>query len=358
MHYIYFIHGIGKHSENWIEDEDMETTLKDKIKEVCGLYSSLKTDNTEVFDKLQLVPVHYDDVYSKLYNNWADQVKTLKEHMASAELTHPDIENLLEHAGDFQQGDEDFLYTHLYDVLWFWANDSIRGKIVTHVADQIFSHIKDHYEDASNSFSIVAHSMGTAVIHQVLQDLYTDQKYFPNLSSAFKFKLFMQVSNTSYVLSRDRRKHYDTVVKPSVYADAGVCRYMVNVSHKYDPISGLIPFEPELDSWLDDASSDPSLKVYTDIQTSKLSNSNIHSIVHYFDNPKVQWAFLESVLAPNITEEEKAKAWQNFVAKTPDGQFKAVKRAYKKMMADTNIDSIASFFKTGQKLVKYIKSFS
>ena len=146
--------------------------------------------------------------------------------------------------------EDNFFYTHILDVLWYWGNTLVQDKIIADVADQIISDVAKHYGKAGHTFSIVAHSLGTSVAHKVIQALWTQPEYAnridnaSSLSQVLKFRVLMQVSNISFVLSANRDQHYQTQVKPSAIGNRGVCRTMINVSNRYDLISETVPFTP------------------------------------------------------------------------------------------------------------------
>jgi hypothetical protein len=82
-HHVYFIHGIGKHGADWVDkEEDNHTTLYKQLEDSWKLYNA----NGRLGDfgqELDLVSVHYDDIYSRLYQQWADEVAKLKTNLAA-----------------------------------------------------------------------------------------------------------------------------------------------------------------------------------------------------------------------------------------------------------------------------------
>ena len=232
---------------------------------------------------------------------------------------------------------------------------SIQSKIVAHVARQILDDVKQHYQKGNNTFSIVGHSMGTSVAHKVLQDLYSERQFQDELSTTIKFRMLMQVSNTSLVLSSDRDRHYETLVGPSRFANKGVCSYMVNVSHRLDPISELVRFDPDLESWLD--RDEIRQNRYQDIRISRITDPNVHSIVHYFDNPKVQEAFFENILDRNLPPPKKTQAWASFEARTPQGRFKQMKKDYEKIVQQ-NADEIEDYLNQIKQFFETLKGLA
>ncbi|MGB5583975.1 MAG: hypothetical protein WBO93_10335, partial [Gammaproteobacteria bacterium] len=347
-HHIYFIHGIGKHGADWVENEvDNNTTIRRQLEDTWKLYNS--SGQLGAFDKeLDLVSIHYDFVYSKLYAQWATEIEKLKTNLAAFSGLTDRLDPLIRVAESPANGvaDDEFFYTHVFDVLWYWGNSLVQDKIIAEVADQIISDVSRHYGKTGHTFSIVAHSMGTSVAHKVIQALWTQPEYDnrlgsnASLSQVLKFRILMQVSNTSYVLSADRDQHYQTLVKPSAIANRGVCRTMMNVSNRYDFISEMVPFDPPRDEWLDAHTQWD--KGYLDIKTARISSPNVHSICHYFENPLVHIPFFERVLSRRIPAALKAREIENFQSRTPTGQFKNLKRQFD-ALKDEGVDDIPNF---------------
>ena len=321
----------------------------------------MKVNGTAV--QLDLKSIHYDFAYSKLYSQWEAEIAKLKTNLAVFSGLADKFAALINIAENPANGiaDDEFFYTHILDVLWYWGNSLVQEKIIAEVADQIITDVAKHYTKTGHTFSIVGHSMGTSVVHKVLQALWTQPDYDNrldngvSLSSVLKFRVLMQISNTSYVLSADRDQHYKTLVKPSAIANQGVCRTMMNVSNRYDFKSEMIPFDPPRDEWLDAHTQWD--KGYLDIKTTRITSPNVHSISHYFENPLVHIPFFERVLNRRIPAASKAREIERFQARTPSGQFKHIKRQFEALQ-DEGIDSSADFIVSIKSFVDLIKSFN
>ena len=288
-HHVYFIHGIGKHAAKWVDSEQNNgATLRQQLEALWNLYNT-NGRLGDFSEQLDLVSVHYDHIYSALYDQWEEEVAKLRTQLDPFPGLSARLDPLVRLAAAPSAGsvDDEFFYTHIFDLLWYWGNTLIQGKIVAEAAEQIISDIAKHYGKPDHTFSIVAHSMGTSVAHKVIQALWTQPDYANrlgdrgSLSQVLKFRVLMQVSNTSLVLSADRDRHYQTLVKPSAVANLGICRTMINVSHQHDLISESVPFNPPRDVWLDAHTQWD--KGYLDIRTTRITHPNVHSISHYFE---------------------------------------------------------------------------
>ncbi len=329
VHHIFFIHGIGTHSSNWVVDEGIHTLMqKTWIK-----YPSLTTKGS--FDNLiKCHSIQYNDVFQQYINRWGEMAGRLKGELnGHPDLKPADFDYLIDLSGKPQAGEDeqDFFFTHILDVVLYRFFDLIQEDIIAQCADQIFSLIEQYYMESDVRFSLVGHSMGTAVAHATLQKLFTHPAYLPSLRQALKFELFAQISNTSFVLSRDRNQHYKTIVYPSKFPNRGVCRKMLCMSHKLDLICELIPFEPE-----EDWPNSRDCKYLEKILISKIKQKDIHCINHYFENPKVHVPFFNALFSnAKIPAEEAEKTWNQYLTETPDSDFKNLRTKLEALQSST-----------------------
>ncbi len=350
--HVYFVHGIGKHGKEWLDEADDGTTPREQLADAWKRYGK---SLGKMEDHLRLVPICYDNVYTDLYAAWSEAVATLRTHLVGHPGAADTLKPLLDAAERPANGvaNDEFLFTHVFDLLWYWGNSLVQGKIVSSVARQILDDLVNYYEKPGNSFSIVAHSMGTSVVHKVLQALYTEPQYRDRLSSRLKFKVVMQISNTSYALSANRDSHYTNVVKPSAYANAGVCWTMINVACRYDPVSELIPFDPPAD-WLDSYSQ--SSGSYLAVRTARIATPNVHSIARYIENPLVHIPLFERLRGVTIPAPLKKKAFEEFDARTPEGAFKQVKGQFENLINSSGT-STPEFIAAVKQFMDLVRTF-
>ena len=321
-HHLFFIHGMGTHSENWVEEE----RLKDLLKELYERYEEL-TELGGFDDRIQCYSVHYNDIFDAQIKRWDDMVSKLRTGLAgSPGLVQGDIDGLIELAQKPQSGidEKNFFYTHVLDVL-FYKFTLLNRQIIIECAKQIFDKVSDHIQDSDSRFSIIGHSLGTSVAHGTLQALYTEPEY-TDLSQAVKFEMVFQVSNTSYVLSRNRNDHYRHVF-PGRPTSNAVCKRLFNVSHALDIFSELVPFDPP-EAWPN--ASDKGL--YIPIRISRFNNRNIHGLTHYFSNPKVHVAFFNCLFGRSaIPKNRFDEAWKHYLQASPEGRYKDLEEKLKNL---------------------------
>ena len=323
-HHIFFVHGMGSHTGEWIKDEGVEQLME----ELWLKYPSLVELGS--FDSMiECHSIHYNDIFQSYYEQWSNLSGEITNSFEIDNVLNGYVSTLVDAAEQFQEGEEkkEFFYTHAFDVILFRFSELVQRMIIETVSDQIFTIIKKTYKDTASSYSIVGHSMGSAVVNMVLQKLFNHKDYMTTLNKALKFDVLMQVSNTSYVLSRDRENHLDinhNIVYPSRRSSKGVCRKMINVNHKLDPVGSLIPFDPNED-WpnVNDA------KNYIDIRPriSIIQDKNIHSLNHYLSNPKVHIEFFNCLFSNSkIPMKEREKAIKEYSIKVADSDFKLINK--------------------------------
>ena len=350
MHHVYFVHGMGRHSENWVDepiDSDGGSSLRDELKTIWSQYN--KKGFLGGFDsKIDLVSISYDHVFKKLYSTWKEEVNKLRTHISTDGRAIEELDSLLKIAEAPADGevDDKFFYTHALDVLWYYFSPSVEQKIVAEVADQILTSVKEHYLKPGHSFSVVGYSLGSSVLNRALQRMWATTDYDgwlgdgQSLSSVLKFRFFMQISNTSYVLSADPNSHYETAVRPSYYANRGVSNSMVSVSHIYDFISEIRPFDPPLEEWLDHKTL--PRKRFSNLKLQRVTGPNVHSISHYLKNPRVHIPLIEGVLECTIPVDEKERGMQNYFQNSPAEGFRSLKKQWASL-ADLEFQSIGNF---------------
>jgi len=345
VHHVLCIHGIGKHSNEWVEDvDDGGLSFEGLLSSLWNTYSATKSKGAFA-QRVKLHSVHYDDENDKIFATWEDQAKKLKEALSLSPL-------LLDQVGWFTdaidkasaaKNQSDWRYTHLMDLLLFAGSPSIQDRLVTYVGTQMAQIIKG--ADSGDRFSLVAHSMGCAMAHKVIQALYNEGVQTPlgpqTLRGDFQFEHVSMVANTSYALSRDRKNHYAGIVRPSLSAGEGCCFTFLNINHRLDPIGQFEPFDARKDPrWLD-----PRIEGrgwYRDLVPNRISSKNIHAITHYFRDPSVHIPFFELAFDARFSDTERGTATDRFIASTPEGKFKALKSQFD-LLDVTNKTSIRDF---------------
>ena len=253
---------------------------------------------------------------------------------------------------------KDWGYTHLMDLIMFAGSPTLQDRLVTYVGRQIVEQVKAC--KSNERVSLIAHSMGCAMTHKVIQALYNEGVETPmgvqTLKGDFKFENVTMVANTSYSLSRDRKNHYSGNVRPSLTAGQGCCYTWINVNHVLDPVGRFQRFDYRKNpQWLDPKVDGRGW--HRDIQTKRLSSKSIHSINHYFRDPALHIPFFELAFDARFSDTERGKAVDAFVDTTPEGKFKGLK-AQLELLDVSDKDSFREFVEAVKAFREAIRLFN
>lgn len=357
MHRILCIHGIGKHGNDWVtEVDDLDQSFDALFREKWKKYSALKGKFDDV---VKLHSIHFDDEIEKIFQSWATEAKKLKDGLATSPLLAGEVgwfTDAIDKAAE-SKDQSDWQFTHLLDVLMFVGSPSIQDRIITYVGNQI---LKLVVANPNDNFSVIGHSMGTAVAHKVIQALFNEGVVTANgkrqsLKGHFSFQTVCMIANTSYSLSRDRANHYSGIVRPSLTVGQGCCTCWLNANHRLDPVGQFMKFDIRKNpQWLDAKVS--TRKLHWDEPLSRISSAAIHSINHYFRDPSFHIPFFELTFGVDISDKQQSKAIEEFEASTPEGEFKTLK-SHLEQLDVTNTDSFRVFFESLKSFQKLVGQF-
>ena len=335
-HHVLCIHGIGEHTTNWVgSKDDGGKSFEATVKERWGAFPTLANVNFE--EVVQLQSVCYDDAIRKLLKNWKDQVAGIRQALKSSPILSaeadrfiPYFDNATESAGADPSTDSDWRETHLADLLIIMGSPTLQQSLVSHIVDQMLKHINKWAKEEGGlpRVSVVGHSAGTAMAHKAIQALYNEKVNGTSLGDQFQFGLVCMIANVSYTLTRDRSTHYEGWMRPSLTVGNGCCNRWINVNHEFDPVGRFMPFDPP-SSWLE-----PDVEVRhwcRDITLSALSSKNVHSINHYFRDPRLHVPFFQLLVNAPLTDSEISKAFSDFAPTTVEGGAKTLVTAFKQL---------------------------
>jgi len=318
---VFVLHGIGEYSDTWLDNKSSAVTALKKGAENCEFFKNRSLDSFTEF-----VPILYDDIFDKVIDHWSD----LASGLNSAVPVMPSAPGkVLEHVEAINQ-DQWWKRTGL-DVVLYWGFRLFQQRITLRVLNQITGKIADSIDSAAptTSFHVLAHSLGTAVAHDALHHLGTEQwlqsvpvenldsegseevvkeqkRLNENLSwlkghyghrnpfapDVFVFKSVTMLSNVSGLIYHAENP-YRSIVRPTTSQTSDACCFSyLNINHKYDPISHAGSFKmPKswklngdgIDVWLNHVIDDPR---------------NIHDASHYTSHPDVYLRLLQHYVEP------------------------------------------------------------
>lgn len=327
------VHGMGSHTKASFKEEVLSS-----LDEASKYYSFFKNNagNDLPFSKKVTVDVieynsHFEAVREKLQNGSGVLSEMLKD-LDGSDSIYKILKNL---DVDFEK--DSFLNTHWLDVLLY--KFSIYGeKIRLDVAENLVDKLQK-YKKASNprGVHLLSHSLGTAVLHDTLHEMFTDGVSSKGKVSVddYQFDSLYTVSNVSRLIHASRHP-YQSLVKP----ENGVCKQMINISHRLDPISWPKRFDPKYDEpdWVADLIY--QLQLFREIKIEAMTEANTHAITSYLANPKVYRDLFSTIFPLDFTPtpDEIALADDEYIKTTLKGASKELSMVLK----DTRINEVTS----------------
>lgn len=310
-HVLIVIHGMGVYvDQDGKPVPDWTDSVTDVLKLQYQKYPSLLTDFDELFE---VVHVDYDTVFDQLLKRWADEAEAIENHgVESAEIAT----RMLGWLSGGQAHDENFAWTHVGDVVLYHYFNLLRQRVKVHVAKQIHTALQPRQgEGAVTRWSIIAHSLGTIVAHDVLHAMSAstpNEPGVPLLSSiAPKPRVVAMLANVSKTLEHEA-KVYESQVIPG-----RACRSYLSANNKFDPFvqeNLLVPksFDPTGVAAWDEAKGQG---MYMDIETENVNELNVHSAENYLVNPAVHIPLFRAMCGagsiPNTLERNAMEHFQN-----------------------------------------------
>jgi hypothetical protein len=281
MHIVFLVHGMGEFANGW--SDSIQTALKkyyDPTK-----YAFLKDFPFDA--NFKFVEITYDPFFTEYLVEAKKQAATLaKWNKLTAGLTG-DALGILQKVVDAASSApaDNFLVNYLGDVAFYMATD-ISQEIKNDIIVQIGKGLGANYDPAKNNWSVIAHSLGTRVMTEVLQAGFTAM---PDLRAFGKAKVLMQVANVSKLLEDlpyNTGDVYHNAVYPSSSGANGVCSHFINASHGLDPFAFIDAFDPGSDFGDGHALTD-GLYHPVNLSATDVTSKDIHSLDHYMLHPSV-----------------------------------------------------------------------
>lgn len=301
---LFVVHGMGSYPAGW------EGEIRTKLESVAQRYAAFRADPASLWQRVELVPVGYDDLLRGtpekpgLLERWKQEAGGLLAFAGANKLPSVGSLDWLE---PLATQDQEFFWERVADVVAYRFFGLIRDAIRVHVARQILDELVPEGATpdlAARSFergTILAHSLGTAVTHDALSLLGTTR--FEGHANVFsppmcRFRAVFQLANVSRVLANDIPLD-GSIVHGGPVGDAGSdCTRFASFRHKLDPFCLVRPFRLEADARFN------TLRTLAHFQ-----DWNLHGFGHYLDHPHVHVPLLNAALGEDaITGDEYAAA--------------------------------------------------
>ncbi|MDF7801596.1 hypothetical protein P4C99_19115 [Pontiellaceae bacterium B1224] len=333
---IMLVHGMGKPTD------EMFNQWQAALKRIYEQYSE-----GELFeDRFDCFNIEYDSIFENLRDNWNEQIESILNSDVTG-LPFPSEDDLSALTED------NFYTTHIQDVLLY--------RFVPMVAEHVRSHVIAKINDvvqavhSSSKISIIAHSLGTSVIHDAVNAMYnTPGDNGQTLSPLdFRFQTVAMIANVSRTL-KTRWNPYDPLVRPGLGNSSNyVTNTFLSTSHKWDPLVSLRRFAPA-DNW-PDAETVSKGRVSV-VEPSIITRPNIHDFLHYLENPQVNIPLFRMLRHKRFVNQGEQEAAENaYFAANPISAFDDYRKELKSMLtgeADFSWKRLMDVSKDFEMLVK------
>ena len=307
-HILFFVHGMGVYvNEDDAADDEWGIGATKALKSQYNKYPSLVSPFDEVFEP---VYINYDTIFNNVLKRWASEAKIITDSgIEAAEIATRMVHWLSEGA----HTDDNFAWTHVGDVILYRFFNLVRQHVKIKVAKQIHNALEPNGDGAVTRWSIIAHSLGTAVTHDVIHAMSSatpNEAGIPILDALVpKANVIAMIANVSKTLENDAKVYSSAVVPPIS------CDVYLNANNKYDPFvmeKLLVPdrFNPVGRPQWDAAVSDDK---FYNIESANIHEVNVHSIDNYLVNPVVHIPLLRALCGPgSIPSSLELKALNDF----------------------------------------------
>ncbi|MCP4074927.1 MAG: alpha/beta hydrolase [Gammaproteobacteria bacterium] len=351
---VVLIHGMGSHMAPKPNRNERGTFGKeciDTFDKSFQMYPSLKSEKIE--NKVDFVEIHYNHIFDNVRKEMAENGQKITDLLQGSGVL-ANVPFLVQKVMEFESSvdQDEFFYTHWLDVIFYklYFGEFVR----VHVAEKLGEIIS---KNGTKNIHILAHSLGTAVIHDTLSKLY-NQGYADNDDIAdlspvtHKLSSLWQIANVSRLANSVMPvvDPYKSLVKPG---SEGMTSTMMNIHHKYDPFT-----LPKKFSRRDNGKWIPSnvfKNNYLDIETSVITQLNTHSITQYLHDPSVHLYLFNALGIKVPPKTQRDKAMDEYKSQLIDQAEAKIKQKLNGMVK-TNAATLKDYVDAANRLKQFIES--
>ena len=282
------IHGMGTHKPG-----ETKKLIADSLNQAAKNFGLADFD---INDKVEFFQFNYSDFLDEIRLKDAEKVGELVNHISLLKghgLGEKSASELISFFSDFDK--DEMLYTHWMDVVYyglmFWG-EKIRVDLAKKINDLMIER-----EEGNRKFHIIAHSLGTAVLHDTLAKLFrkdTDiTSEIPQLDTdRFQIDSLWMVANVSRLLNllNDISDPNHSVVNSD--PENGCTSLLFNVRNEFDPFTWVKTYKRPI----------KRLKG-KHIKLDTIRKINTHDLGEYVEHPDFSARFLSSILRIKIPKQ-------------------------------------------------------
>jgi hypothetical protein len=310
-HVMFVMHGIGQRAPEGAANKPKEaaanwsTQVVDLLIALAQKYQpGIDVSRNPAPNGIRIVPLAYCDIIVRELEAWAssgsqDVAKAVGERF-------PDIgAGRLAQLEGISQDDAQAFWDGPVDVLLYrlFLDGDIRAQVRDQIAQAL---VASSVGGQMPTCSFVCHSMGTAVLHDTLAEILANPQMFGGFAN-MDIHLYASLANVSKVLQSQFNPNESPVRPlgtPSAARFPASVRTFVNAHNFVDPVAHIGMFRPK---W------DPNTCDFVDVEVDRLKWIDVHSFIHYLENPSVHIPILRAAFQIAIdapTEQKAIKAWE------------------------------------------------
>jgi hypothetical protein len=292
---------MGEHADTWADSADGPKARLDKV---AARYTEFKTGKPFT-ERLRVRQITYDSAFAKIIDAWLESAQSLDAWAKGQGRPLPKVVDWLRDTmPKHQKASRSFLWSTAMDPVLYRGFALVRDQVRSLVMSQLVTILREEGGQQSLDVTIAAHSLGTAVMHDVL-DLLARGRFPAEARDVEAFRpdrwkftnLFMIADvcllGPAALRDIDALESIVRPVKPDGSAD-GYCRKFFEVWHRYDPFAIAAPFRPG--DWG---------KGYRPIgPLQHFRQANVHGFTHYLDHPAVHVPLIQYALADEVISED------------------------------------------------------
>ncbi len=327
---LFVVHGMERHEPAWAGN-----TVQALVELPDRYQYAWFADNGALDQHVEIIPVHYDNVFAKYVNAWGRSVEELRAKAAEYGVSIPNVLSWLQRADETEKN---FFWTHVVDVLLYRFFSIVAAEVRLRLRLTIAEKLTEAKEGGQlDEASVLAHSLGTSVTHDSLallgaQPIETDDG--PNeswMAANHRFSNVFMCANVSRVLETEP-KVYQSVLHPTTggQGESYVEAYY-NFRHRLDPFPMVKPFGPV--GWGEN---------YLAVENcEKVLDFNVHGLGHYLSDPRVHVPVLCGLIGQYAVT---------------DDEYDAAVAEYDALEEPECVDALTAFRTNAQRLIALAQS--
>jgi hypothetical protein len=293
---LFMIHGIGQRAPDDAVDkaktaaEGWHTTLVENFVALAAQHApGVKIGLNPGVDGIKIVPLSYCDLLIEQLERW-DSLGNKKVADAVQKQFPALPTEFVDVLRGISMADAPFFWQGGVDILLYrvFHDVAIRSHVRAQVARALFDNAAG---GVLPPCAFITHSMGTAVMHDVLAELFANPEEFRGFVN-MDIDIYVSLANVSKILQNLENPQKSTV-RP--FGAPGIgrarCRAFVNAHHTSDPVPFLGMFNPD---W------NPTTTFFRDVRIDIIKEPNTHSYQRYLENPRVWVPIFNTVLEASI----------------------------------------------------------